>query len=453
MNVTHNKIDELNALLTVTIEKEDYQADYEKQLKDYGKKVQMPGFRTGKVPMSLVKKKFGGAVLSEKINAIINEQLNNYITSNDLPVLGNPMPADDAEDIADWENPDQFVFNFQLGLAPEFDYKLTKREKHTYHVIKADDEMVERQIDDLRRRHGKLSEPNESGEKDLLIGDFVELDENGEIKEGGILSSSNISLEFIENEKAKKPLIGLKPGDRVKVNVNEISKGDADKAKMLNIQATELEGVSENFDFIVKEVKRLTPAELNQELFDKLYAEGEVTDEATLRSKVAEEIEKGFSNDSNKLFRQKFIEKTLDKVKIELPDTFLKKWIKQANDKPITEEDLAKDYPQYADNLRWQLIENKIAKDNDIKVESEDIEGAAANMVAMQYAQYGLKVTPEELKNHVSNFLQNESERNRLIEAVVQDKVMAVVKENVKVEEKEVNYNEFIELMYGPVNK
>ena len=452
MSVTQNKIDELNATLTVEIAREEYQQDYEKTLNDYRKKANIPGFRPGKAPAALIKKKYGRPVLVEKINEIINKKLNDYIKEQELPVLGNPMPKESDEDVMDWEKPDAFRFTFEIGLAPDFKFKLSKREKYTYHKIVADDEMVNRQIEDYTRRYGKLSEPEESGEKDLLLGDLIELDENGEIKEGGIMHNSNISLEFMEDAGAKEALVGLKPGDNVEVDADAISRDKADKAKMLGITESELAEHSNRYKFNVKEVKRMIPAELNQELFDKVLGEGKADSEEAFRTQVKENLEAQFVGQSDQLFKKQLVEKMLEKTKIELPDDFLKRWIRQANENPISEEQLEKDYPNYADNLRWQLVENRIVEENDLNISSEELRNHASEYVRSQYAQYGLQPGDAEIQSHVDHLLRSQKDAQQLAEGLVQQKVLSFIKDNVKLVDKEVSYSEFLELMYEGSN-
>lgn len=447
MEVLFNKTDELNANITIKIGEDDYKSNLEKEMERYKKQVNLPGFRPGKVPTAVIKKRYGKGILAEHINQTVNQELQKYIRENEVNFLGNPIPSETAETKADFENPSDFEFTFDLGLSPEVEIALNKNQKYPYYRIKADEDMISGQISDITRRYGKLSEPNASEEKDMLIGDVVEL-ENGEIKEAGIFNQATIALEFIEDKDTVKSLTGLGAGDSVVIDIDKVSKSAQDKAKMLGRSAEAAAEITGDFKFNIKEIKRLQPAEINQELFDKVYEPGSVKTEKEFRDKVASELEKGFANDADKLFRKTLMEKLIEKNDIALPDNFLKRWIISANEKPLSQEELERDYPQYAKQLREQLIENHLVKANNIKIEPTDLEAFIADSIRQQYTMYGINIPEAELKNHVGSLMQNEQERNRYVEALVQQKVMAFAKENVKLSDQEVSYTEFIELMY-----
>tara|TARA_R110001592_G_scaffold325782_4_gene606286 strand:- start:195232 stop:196590 length:1359 start_codon:yes stop_codon:yes gene_type:complete len=447
MEVLFNKTNDLHANIVIKIAEEDYKKEYEQQLERYKKQVNLPGFRPGKVPTAIIKKRYGTGVLAEHINQTVNKELQKYITENALNFLGNPIPANLGDDKADFENPSDFQFTFELGLSPEVDIKLTKREKYAYYQIKADAEMIDRQVSDMTRRYGKLSEPEAAEATDMIIGDVIEL-ENGEIKEGGIMQNATIALEFVEDKATVKKFVGVGAGDTVDFDIDKVSKGNEDKAKMLGISVDDAANATGDFRINVKEIKRLQPAELNQELFDKLYEKDAVKTEEEFRAKLAEDLEKGFVNDADKLFRKNLMEKLISKNKFDLPDEFLKRWIKSANEKPLSDEELEKEYPQYAQHLREQLIENSLVKTNEIKIEPADLEKFIGDSIKQQYAMYGMNIPEAELANHVSTLMQKGEERNRYAEALIQQKVVEFAKENVKLDEKDVTYTEFIELMY-----
>lgn len=447
MEVLFNKTNDLHANIVIKIAEADYKKDFESQLERYKKQVNLPGFRPGKVPTPVIKKRYGKGILAEHINQTVNQELQKYISENAVNFLGNPIPANLGDDKMDFENPSDFQFTFELGLSPEIEITLDKKAKFDYHRIKADKEMVENQISDITRRYGKLSEPEKSDAKDMLIGDVIEL-ENGEIKEGGIMNQATVALEFIDDKATVKKMIGLGAGDHVIFDIDKVTKSDQDKAKMLGVTpeiASELKG---DFRLNVKEIKHLQPAEINQELFDKLYEKDNIKTEEEFKAKITEELEKGFEGDADKLFRKNLMEKLIEKNSIALPDEFLKRWITSANEKPLSPEELERDYPQYAQHLREQLIENSIVRTNDIKIDPSDLEAFIGNHIKQQYSMYGMNIPEAELANHVSNLMQKGEERNRYAEALIQQKVIEFAKENVKLAEKEVSYTEFIELMY-----
>jgi trigger factor len=446
MDIQQEKVDELNAVLKIKLAPEDYKPQVDKALKQYKKQVNMPGFRPGMVPMSVVKKQYGKSVLAEEINKVLSETIQKHIEEKELNILGNPLPKETDQVEGDWDDPQEFKFEYDLALAPDFEIKLSAKDKFTYHKIKIDKKLIDQQVKDLAKRYGKMSEPKESGETDMLMGQFVELDEKDEIKEGGIMQDATISVEFVEDKATKKKLTGLKVGDEVVVDPHKVSKGHDDLAKMLEISHEQVHDIKTNFRFKVNEIKRLEPAEVNQELFDKIYGEGEIKSVDEFRKKVAEDLEKTFETDQKRLLQRDITKKLIDKINPTLPDEFLKRWIKMANEKPLTEEQIEEDYPNYSRSLKWQLIENKFIKDNDLKVEPEEAVNHVKKMMAEQYAQYGLPADEEQLNMVAQQALSNKEESQRIFENLYEEKVIETIKEKVKVDEKEVSMDKFIEM-------
>lgn len=446
MDIQQEKVDELNAVLKIKLAPEDYKPQVDKALKQYKKQVNMPGFRPGMVPMSVVRKQYGKSVLAEEINKVLSESIQKHIEEKELNILGNPLPKETDQVEGDWDDPQEFKFEYDLALAPDFEIKLSAKDKFTYHKIKIDKKLIDQQVSDLAKRYGKMSEPKESGEKDMLMGQFVELDKKDEIKEGGIMKDATISVEFVEDKATKKKLTGLKVGDEVVVDPHKVSKGHDDLAKMLEISHEQVHDINTNFRFKVTEIKRLEPAEVNQELFDKIYGEGEVKSEEEFRKKVAADLEKTFENDQKRLLQRDITKKLIDKFDPTLPDEFLKRWIKVANEKPLTDEQIEEDYPNYSRSLKWQLIENKIIKENDLKVEPEEAVNHVKKMMAEQYAQYGLPADEEQLNMVAQQALSNKEESQRIFENLYEEKVIEAIKEKVKVDEKEVSMDKFIEM-------
>ncbi len=446
MEVIQEQIDDLNAVLTIRVKPEDYKEKYENGLKTARKNISLPGFRPGHVPMGLVKKKYGASILAEEMNKMINESLHKHITDNKLDVLGNPIPKENDKG-GDWENPSDFEFNYEIGLAPDFDLKLTSKDKFDFFVIKPDDEMIDKEVENMRRRYGKLESTDVCEDKDMVLGQFVELNEEGKPLEGGIMHTSSVSVEFLDDEDAKKIFIGKKVGDTVKVNPREVSKGDADMAAMLGIKQEELEGISEQFNYSITEVKRMNMADMDQEFFDKIFGEGNVTSEKDLRDRIGSDLGNMFRNDSDRMFKRDASEKLVEKLNLPLPDAFLKRWIQMSNEKPVTPEQIESEYEGYSNSLRWQLIENKLIKDNDIKVEHEEVMEYTKGLIASNYAQYGMP-TPadEELAKNAASVLENRDEAQRVYQALYDAKVMEYIKGTVKLTEKEVSYDEFVKL-------
>lgn len=446
MNITQEKKDELNAVVKIDIEKSDYQPLYEKALKDYRRRVNLPGFRQGHVPMGIIKKRFGKSLLAEEINQLLNNSIRNYIDEQKLDVLGSPIPSDEHTDAGNWDEPGDFQFFYDLALAPSFEVKIDGKTKFDYHKVEVSDEMVDEQIENLTRRYGKLSDADVAEDGDLLLGTFVELDENDEIVEGGIMNTSSISLEFVKDEDSKKKLTGLKADDFAIIDPLKVSSGTDDLAKMLGIDNDRAAEITHDFRFNVKEVKRMQRAELNREFFDKLFKEGEVTSEEEFRARIKADMEKMFEADSDRLFKREVMKALQEKLKLDLPDEFLKRWIRISNEKPITDEELEKDYPEYARGLVWQLIQNQLIKEFELKVEADEVLEYTKSLVANNFRQYGMPVPEdEELSDYAKNALKNQDEVRRVYEQIYDNKLMNKIKETSKINEIALPYDQFVE--------
>lgn len=444
MNVTQENKDALNAVLKVRIDKADYFEKYETALKEQRRHANIPGFRQGKVPMGIIKKKVGTALLLQEVNEILSKSVQEHIEQNKLQVLGDPLPKR-AEDSQDWNEPEHLDFEFELGLAPDFNVKLPSKLK--YFTIKVDDKMIDEQIADLTRRYGKLEEVELSNEKDMIFGDLIELNEDGSIKEGGIMSTSTISVEFLQDEATKKLLAGKKKKDEVDVDPRKISKGDDDMAAMLGIDKEVAKELDSTFRFRVEEIKRMVPAELDQTFFDQVFGKDEVKDEAAMREKVAADMARNFSADSDRLFKRDISSTLLDKTKMKLPDDFLKRWLKERNEQDLTPEQIEADYENYAKSLKWQLIENKLIRDNDIQVSPEESMEHVKRNIAGQYAQYGMPTPPDdELEQSARRMLADQEQAKKIYEAMFDAKLLAHYKANVKLNEKEVSFDEFVKM-------
>lgn len=446
MQITEEKIDDLNLVLNVEIKNDDYREQLDKSVKSYAKKANIPGFRPGKVPAGIIRKKYGKALLADELYKIIQDSLDNYIKEHKLNILGIPLPDDNQTEPGDWDNPGDFVFKYDVGLAPDFEIKLDKRIKQDYLVIEVEDKMIEDHILNLRKRNGELKNVEQSSEEDILVVDLVELDENDEIREGGIMHQATVYLDFIDDEETKKKLTGLKPGDHVIVDPRKLTReGDEELARMLGVDKSELDKIQSNFRVDVKEVKTFAPAELNEEFFNKMGEPGEIKSVEDLKEKIKSDTEKQFARESDRLFYSKMRKYLIEKAAIELPDGFLKRYIKATNENPITDEQLESEYDLYADSLKWQLIENKLMEQAGIKVEENDLLEKARQFIAEQYMQYGLPVPDVEMLNHhARQMLSDEKESRRIIDIVVEEKMIDYLKGAVKLNEKTVSYDDFI---------
>ena len=441
MNITKNDIDSLNAEISISVNPSDYETRVNDALKKAQKQITMPGFRPGKVPAGLVKKQYGTQILVDELNKLLDSTIYNYIKENNIEILGNPLPKEQAG--VDFENQKDFEFIYQVGLAPKFSIDLNDKQTFTYKTVKIDDELVDKYVKDVRRNFGKPTNPEVAGEKDVVFVDINELDESGNIKPGGIFKSTSISFERLKNEEAKAKVLGVKKDDKIVINVNSLYDNAIDKSVSLGIDKEAAETINCNLQLIVKNIARLEDADLDQELFDKVYGEGKVTSEEEFRNKIREELGLMFNADADKFLRTEVENNLVEKTKIELPDTFLKRWLLMANEKPITLEELEKDYPNYSKSMKWKLIENKIIRDNDIKVDAEEAKNEAKAFIKSEYARYGQQATEDDLEKISRDILSKEKEAQRIFENIYSKKVLDLIKEKCTLQSKEVSYEDF----------
>lgn len=447
MNVTRQEVNAETALLKVQLTPADYQGKVTASLEKYRRTAKVPGFRPGKVPMGLIQKQYGKAVLAEEMNRLVSDALYGYVQENKLEILGNPIPKEGEDVVGDFDNPGDFEFIYEIGYAPAIELKLSNKSKYDYVQVKIDDKLIDQQLDDLRRRYGKLVSVEEVGDTDMILAQFVELNEDGSIKEGGIMHSSTTSMEFVEDKKAKKALVGKTKGDKVTVSATAITRGESDKAAMLGIKPEELANHGDSYQMTINDIKRMELAELNQELFDKLFGEGAISSEKELRERIANDLTQMFANDSDRLLTRAVYRDLVDNTPVNLPSDFLKRWIQLSNEKPITMEQIEADFDSYAKDLKWQLIQGHIFKANDIKVDQKEAVEFTKGLIVNQYAQYGIPAPEDaELTKQANGALANQEEANRIYDMLAESKLTQFFKSTVKLNNKEVSYDEFVEM-------
>jgi len=447
MNITQDKIDNLNSVLTVKINPEDYKERVEKAIKAQAKKAKLPGFRPGMVPSAHIKKMYGKSILVDEVNNILNDTLSNYISENKLEVLGQPLPKIDNSKEYNWDDNDNFEFVYELGIAPEFNLELTSKDKLTYYQVKVDPETLASRITNLRKSYGKMSNPDVSADDDVLYSDLKQLASDGSVFEGGITATSAIRLDQVVDSKIKKSLIGLKKEDVVEVDIQKAFDGNATIiAKVLNIEEEDAQDLKSKFELTVKNINRLEEGDLNQEFFDKLFGADVVKSEAEFTEKVREELESMMVQNADQKLQADMLQFGLDKTKLSLPDDFLKRWLKATNEK-LSDEELEKGYDDFARNLRWTLIENKIIKDNKLEIKYEEVFAAAKNRLDSQFRMYSPQpLSEEQLGQYTAQFLQNKENANRIFEEVKGQHVFEYLKGVVTLDKKDIQYNKFLEL-------
>ncbi len=447
MNVIREDVNAGTAVLKVQITPADYQAKVAIALEKYRKNAKVPGFRPGKIPMGMIQKQYGKAVLAEELNKVVNDALYKYIQEEKIEILGNPIPKSDNDVKGDFNNPSDFEFPFEIGLTPKIDVSLSSKDKFDYIKVKIDDTLINRQIDDLRRRYGKLVASDKVGEKDMILGQFVELNADDSIKEHGILNSSTISLEFIEDAKTKKDFLDKVVGDKIIVDPAKVSRGGKDTAAMLGIKEEELATISNKFQITINEIRHMELADLSQELFDKLFGEGTISSENELKERISKDLEKMFENDSDRMLTNKVYESLLENTKVDLPREFLKRWIQLSNEKPITLEEIEAQFDGYEKGMKWQLIQGHIFKANDLKLEQKEVVEFTKGLLINQYAQYGMPAPEEkELTESAIKVLSNKEESARVYDMIAEVKLTDYFKSTVKLNEKYVAYEEFVEI-------
>ena len=449
MNISRENIDELNAILTISVEKSDYEATVNDVLKNYRKKANMPGFRPGMVPAGLIKKMHGKAALAEEVNKIISNSLNDYIRSENLYLLGEPLPNEEKQPAIDWDNQSDFSFVYDIGLAPSFEVKLDKDTIIPYYSLVADDEMVSKQAEAYTSRAGENKPAGSVEEKDTVRGTFVQLDEAGTELEGGIVAPKVvIAMDVMKDEEIKASFMGKIVGDVVVFDPLKAYDNKHEVGHMLNISHEEAEKLSGNFNFTIEEILRFEKAELNQDLFTKIYGEESgITTEEEFRAKVKSEIEENFVYSSNYKFFIDSSELLKNNILFDLPKAFLKRLIKTTN-KEMTDEQIDTDFDSYMLDLKWQLIKDKIVKDNELKITEEDVRTLAREMALVQFRQYGLNnISEEHLENYTNHMLKNEEERRKLVSKKQDDVILGTIKDKVTLDIKEINYEEFNKML------
>ena len=415
-------------------------------LKKYRKDAVVPGFRKGKTPMSIIEKQYKTSIVVDEVNKMLQDNLYKHITDNKIRVLGSPLPKSSVE--IDWVNNVDFVFEYEIGLAPKFDVKISSKDKLTYYSIKADTKLVDGYCNDIAKRYGKMSNPNKSIDGDLVFCSINQLDVNGEVMINGISNEATVSMDVIEDKKVKKKFIGLKSGDQLILNVMSVFQNHSDLSAMLKITHDQLHALtSDSFRFTVKQINRLAPSEFNKELFDKVYSDGSVTNIKEFKQKVTEEAEKSFVVESDRMLKNDVVLYLVKKVKLEMPDEFLKRWLVQTSEKPLTLEQVESDYHMYSKSLKWQLLENKILENNEVKVNNEDLLSFTKELVAKQMMQYGQVSSDEkQILDIAENILKNEDERKKISEQLFDEKTLSIYKKSFKLNEKSISYDDFVKL-------
>lgn len=439
MNITRENIDELNAVVKVDIAREDYAGKVDRILKDYRKNANIPGFRKGHVPMGMVKKQYGKAVLVDEVNKLLQDSLNKYLTEEKLDVLGNPIPKE--QENFDWDN-ENYSFEFELGLAPEFEVNLDLEKPVTKYNIVADEKMVNDQIENIQKQYGKLKSKEVAEEGDSVTGTFRNEEED-------IENETTIELENIKGKRNLNKFVGSKVGDNITLKTKGLFEDDHALINHLKIEPDKAHDLDIEVEFTISEINERELADLDQELFDKLFGKDKVKSVTELKEKIKEDAAKQFQQQSDQQLMNDITEALIEATDFELPKDFLQKWIQTVGEEPMTEEEAKEEYEKSEKGLRYQLIEGKVVNDNNLNVDFEDLKAFTSEKIRQQMAQFGqTDPSQKELDDIAARILSNQDEVKRLSEQLMNEKLLEFYKENMNFDEKEVTYEEFVKAIY-----
>lgn len=446
MNVSFQNIDKVSALLTVKLEKADYQEKVDKSLKNFRQKAQVPGFRKGMVPMSLVKKMYGKSVVAEEVNKLLSEAVYKYIQDNNINILGEPLPNEEKQAEIDFDTMEEFEFLFDIALAPDFKVEVDSKDKVDYYDIEVTDDMVDNQIKTYTQHNGKYETVDVYQDNDMLKGTLTELGDGGSVKDNGIqVEAAVLNPSYMKNDEQKALFANVKVGDVLTINPFKAWDGSAREiASLLKIEESAATEMKSDFSFKVEEITRFVPGELNQEIFDQVLGKDVVKTEEEFRAKVKELIANQYTADSDYKFLIDVRKLLSDKVgKLNFSDELLKR-VMQLNNQDKDEKFVEENYDRSIEELTWHLIKEQLVKANDIKVEQDDLVNMAKEATRAQFAQYGMLSIPEDiLENYSKEMLKKKETVEGLINRAVEAKLASVLKTQVTLEHKTISVQDF----------
>lgn len=452
MNIQFENPDKVNGLMTLTIEKADYEEKVEKALKNYRKRAQIPGFRPGMAPMSMIKRQYGMSVKVDEVNRLLGEKLYEYIRENKIQMLGEPLPNEEKQKPLDFEGDGPLEFVFDIAVAPEFKAELTNKDKVDYYHIEVDDKLIDQQVQMYQSRGGQYEKVETYQSRDMLKGDLRELDAEGNTKEGGITVSEAIMMpEYIKVDDQKKMFDGCKLGDIITFNPKKAyPDNDSEVAALLKLKKEDVAELTADFSYQVTEISRFVPAAVDQKLFDQVFGEGAVKDEKEFRQKIADSLKPQLIIDSDYKFLQDvraYVEKKVGKL--EFPEALLKRMMLN-NNKDKGADYVEKNFEGSIRELEWHLIKEQLVATNEIKIEDADVKSVAKEAARAQFAQYGMTDVPEEyLDNYAEETLKKRENVDGLVDRAIDIKLTEQLKKVVKLNEKKVTLDEFNKMMEG----
>lgn len=453
MNITKEHKDELNAIIRIQFGPEDYQPKIDQQLREYSKKVSMPGFRPGKVPAGMVKKMYGKSILVDELNKLTSDSLFGFIRDNQIDILGNPLPAPENDERLDLENPGHINLAFEIGLAPQFDLEISSKKSFDMYVPLIDEEYISKEIENYRERLGDYTETEVAEAGDLVHGVFTELNEDGSVKEGGISRHTDIHDADLK-EGDSQAFVGMKKGDVKTIDVKTVFVNPSVIAAILAISVEEVEGLTSKFSFEAETIRRKAKAEVNQEFFDKLFGKDAIFSEEELKNRIASDSNTRFQKDAETRFFNEVVEDLVKNSSFVLPDEFLKRWLSSTNDGKVSPEDIEQNYTNYAKGIRWQLIENKLIKDNEISVTREQaIDSVANDFLAYMGGAIGAgEEGMTQARSIAERMLQNEKEANKVFDRLYNEALNKLFLEKFTIQQVALPFEDWVKKVSEPLN-
>jgi trigger factor len=440
MKISRKDNDALNSLITINIERDDFEDKVNEVLSDYRKKANIPGFRKGHVPIGMIKKQYETAITADEVNKLLQKKLEQYLRDENLNILGNPLPVINEE--LDWKA-NEFTFDFELGLSPEFEVKLTEKNKITHYKITPSDVMISDQIKDYRKQFGKLV-AKKNAKDDFEITAAIK-NEAAQIE-----TSHTFDLSQIKGKSNLSAFANATVGDEIKLKFKGVFKDEATATRILSVSNEQLKDIEGEISFDIKEINERILAEIDQEFFDKIYGPGIVKSEEEMKAKITKGIEKQFEQQSDQKLLNDVTEYLVAKTKFNLPADFLKKWMQNSGEQAISEEAAVEEYKRSEKGIRYQLIEGKIIADHDLKIQFEELKEFAKEMILMQMAQYGQAGLPdEELEKIVARVMSNQDETRKLSDQLMSKKLLEFYKSKLSLKKKKLSFDAFVKQAYG----
>ena len=442
MNVSHNIDSQNNGILTVEIEQNDFAVKVEKALLDYRKRANIPGFRIGMAPMGMIKKQYEASVRTDEVNKLLQDGLFNYLDSEKLEILGQPLPVPNTVDFSN----SKFQVEFEIGVAPQFDLDISHKTKLSYNQIKVDQSTIDEEMSNLQNRFGKMSEVEIVGEQDVLFGDFIEVDKRGNTLENGLVKEGRLGVKSISDRRLKKAALLLKKGDTISFSASKSFEDDFDLLQLLGLSEDEKGATIGLFKLNLKTIYHVEPATIDKDLFDKVFGQDAINTKAEFLSKIQEDIEGLYKRDCDIHFFNTVTDHLM-KTKMNLPKNFMKKWISQQGETPPTIAEIDEQWPQTEKAMRWQLIEGKLQREHNLHVDKEELVAFAVKMVKSRMSQYGQMMDDQEVEKLALNVLENREQAEQLSEQLLQDKMLEFFKESFSLKLVDITYANFLKLV------